>query len=431
MFAKRKHHFLRSILISVFFFFYIFMPPILKCDIHIILLLCAFIVSIIICLFQRKIVFDGVILKAVFGFIPFILIFLITQLAHSFEDPSHYNYIFSSLKSILNLFIRTGVICFAVYIIYGSNGMNIDNFICDILNAAIIEFILVLISFLFPTIRSIFLETMIKNSSSEIIAEAIQQDKNMRCYGFADNLYDSFGYITSLIISLTFLRGLERRKTSFLLISFALLIMPLLNTRSGLLLSFVAITIICVCYVDIKNIPLLIGLGLGIFFVCVLLIKYLPANLKEWIDRGVKETVTLVSGGGAEGTYGEILGADLQYPKDVFWGVGYSPEVLNMKGIDSGYVQCIWRFGLIGTLALFFGILYYIFTFISASKSKQERVALIVLLVIFSLYMFKLYGVGNNGANLILYGLPIVTTAHKKTQVPLCILDNSYLVTQK
>jgi uncharacterized protein with PQ loop repeat len=138
------------------------------------------------------------------------------------------------------------------------------------------------------------------------------------------------------------------------------------------------------------------------------LFQNLPENTKEWITRGLDATSTLVTTGEKTGVYSVIMGTNFVFPKNVFWGVGADREELYGIGIESGYVNCLWRYGVVGTMLLFIGVINMFRQTIKMTNGKNEKIIIFTFEVIFFVYLIKLFSIYNNGANIMVMGLPIV-----------------------
>ena len=145
---------------------------------------------------------------------------------------------------------------------------------------------------------------------------------------------------------------------------------------------------------------------IAIFIISPLAFGKLPFGLQDALIRGVQQTITLLSGGGAEGVYSEIFGADLVLPDDVLFGVGISPErIAGYSGIDSGYIQCIWRYGGWGSLLLFGAFIYCFVTTYKSTGVKMYRVIVACIAIIFFVYLFKLYSLSSYANNFLIFSV--------------------------
>lgn len=395
-------------LLSIYFFFYIFLPPITGLNMRLLFTACNVIFVFAVTLFRGRIVIAGKTMKGIYGFILFYVLFLIIQLLHYITDSSNRNEIAAATLSNTLLILHAVAICLLLSVLCKHYGLNFRRFLGAITGAGIIELILVMLALFVPSIKSQFIQMIVKNSKSDEILNVIQRYSYERSFGFADNLFDTFGYISALIIGLTFLTGISEKNKRLTALSLIMLFMPLLNSRSGLMLSIIGILVVCFRYFKPKNFIKYIIAGVTVVVLAIFTWQRIPENTVKWITTGITQTWTLLTGGGATGVYNELFHVDMKFPPDFLLGAGYAPQAIGIIGIDSGYVQCIWRYGLFGTIVLFLAIIHYFSFFGRTIGEKREKVAFTLILAILFIYLIKLLGVVSTGANLILFGTPIV-----------------------
>lgn len=396
------------ILLSIYFFFYIFLPPITGLNMRRLLTTCNIIFVFAVTLFRGKIVIAGKIVKGIYGFIVFYVLFLIIQMLHYITDSSNRSEVAAATLSNTLLIIHAVAICLLLSVLCKYYGLTFRRFLGAITGAGLIELVLVFLALFVPSIKSQFIQMIVKNSKSDEILSVIQRYSYERSFGFADNLFDTFGYISALIIGLTFLTGISEKNRKITALSLVMLIMPLLNSRSGLMLSIIGILLVCLMYFKPQNIIKYVFEGVAVIFLAVFAWQRIPENTVKWITTGMTQTWILLTGRGATGVYNELFHVDMQFPPDFLLGAGYAPQAIGIVGIDSGYVQCIWRYGLVGTIVLFLAILHYFSFFGRTIGEKREKAAFTLMFVILFIYLIKLLGVVSTGANLILFGTPIV-----------------------
>jgi len=227
-------------------------------------------------------------------------------------------------------------------------------------------------------------------------------------YGLARNLFDLFGYIVSMLITLIFLKGVSENKNIYKLLAIALLIIPLLNARTGLMLTLVGFTIVLIFYYEPKKSHRYIFGGIVAIIIVVAIFSFLPEKNAEWLTKGFDDTLTYIKTGEKVGVYSQILEADIVYPSNYVMGDCGSPEALaNYRGIDSGYIQCLWRFGIIGSALLFLGYLNMFLMAGFRNRTKKVYCTITVLAMLFFVYLFKLYALDNAASNILVFGIPI------------------------
>lgn len=410
-YKKVLYHFF----LTIYLFLSIFLPNITKYPIRNIMIFLDIAIIGYYFIKEKKIIISKSILSLFYGFIPFFLYFAVIQIIRFLSgNIYHTSYYTETLLSITLVFIYVFIVCLTMSILIKL--FKLDAYeICNIyIYTGALQMICVVLSYIFPSIRSYFLGTILNNSQSEVIINAVKNNLSFRCYGFADNLFDALGYISSILITLSFAYGIEKRKKSYVVLSFAMLIIPLLNTRTGLILSLVGMLIVIFNYFEFKKVLkyLLIVLTAAIIFAFGF--KYLPEQTQYFIIRGINETNLLLNGQ-VTSTYSEIFGKDIVFPDDIIFGAGTPPEwITNYSGIDSGYIQCLWRFGLIGTLLIFVGYLRLYLKLYSITNNKFNHSISLALIAIFFVYLFKLFSINNYGSVMLIFGLPICLILNSK-----------------
>ena len=197
--------------LTAYCFFYLFLPPV--ASISILSLITVFNVVFIIlqCVKRQKVILKRELLCAILGFGIHILLFYIFQGAHYISDISHQLEIAEFTKQHTLIIIHTTIACIFLAMLCNYYGLTLNRFLIAIALAGMIQLVLVLVSLQFPSIRMIFVDTITKNVRSERLAEAVNRYLYLRSYGFASNLMDGFGYVTALIIVLSFLKGICNR----------------------------------------------------------------------------------------------------------------------------------------------------------------------------------------------------------------------------
>lgn len=395
--------------LTAYCFFYLFLPPV--ASISILSLITVFNVVFIIlqCVKRQKVILKRELLCAILGFGIHIILFYIFQGAHYISDISHQLEIAEFTKQHTLIIIHTTIACIFLAMLCNYYGLTLNRFLIAIALAGMIQLVLVLVSLQFPSIRMIFVDTITKNVRSERLAEAVNRYLYLRSYGFASNLMDGFGYVTALIIVLSFLKGISDKNKKLTTLSLVMIIMPLLNTRTGLILSFMGILIIILTRLNLQNMRKYVNGAIFVFLLFICISRFIPEHTLQWASRGITQTLDLLfKGDGSAGVYTEIFQADLQFPANFLFGAGLDPNKIGIAGIDSGYVQCIWRYGLLGTLVLFSAIISYFLFFWNRIHGKTERTMLVLLPMLLFVYLLKISGLENPGGNFIIFGTPIV-----------------------
>lgn len=378
------------ILLGIYLFIGIFSPNITRVPSRYFILAVNLLVLAYVAFSGELIVIGEHLQKIAIGFVPFLALFIVQQLIHVVLG-NHNGYIVSSAFKMLLVVLFIGSTVLAVVSLIQLLGITQDDLLCAFTFAAFLQLICVLLAFVFPEVKQFFVSLILTHSGNDTVIEAVGELGYFRCFGFAENLFDMFGYITAILITLVFLWGLEKQRILICMFALILVIMPLLNARTGIVLSAIGVFIGLLYYFDPKKV---LGYAIVVLVVAILgylVIGKLSKDTTNWLIKGYQDTVELFHGN-IIGTYSEILGVDIVFPDNILFGAGGSPEkVMGLSGIDSGYIQCLWRFGLIGTLLLFAGYVNMFRTLHRCSRQKLNRALSLALGIFFFLYLFKLF----------------------------------------
>lgn len=407
-----KKNSLTKILLSFLFFLYLFQPPLFRITLVYILDMVFLIVILLNCGKNPKIRINSSIKKAFMGFLPFLLYFFVYMTIKLFTSDGigMEDIYFENIKRVMLTVIHLVIGVSFLLSIKKKNKYTINDIIDMLIMAAFWQLLFVGLSFAFPSVKTFFNNLIMTNSKSDAIVNALSSFGSYRGYGFADNLFDQFGYTYSLLTVLVLIEGIERKKTSLTILSFLMLIPSLLNTRTGILLSIVGIIVVLLMYLDRMKLKSLFK-GLVIAGVIIITGYYVLGRLSDttfsWVSNGMNEITSLIFENESTGTF-YYLSQDIIMPSDILFGAGGAPSNFSLVGIDVGYIQSIWMYGLIGTVLLFAGYLFVFFQLYKSSNNRKGRCIAICFTLVFFWYTIKLFACYYPGSNFVLFGVPIL-----------------------
>lgn len=338
--------------------------------------------------------------------LPFIVYFYTMMAIRLFTSVNHFSVIFAEI-------ISSTIVIFRIILIIGWHKILIKNFHYTIQNiidfyiaAAFIQFIFVIASFVNPTIRNFFNGLTLKYGTNEFVELGLL-NHTYRGYGFSSNLYDSFGYICALLITLTFIKGISKQKTDIIILSILFFFMPLVNTRTGVLLGIVGIMLTLIYYrkFDTNMLRIVLALIVSIFVIVKIAQMILPKSTLTWAYKGFYDTRQLIFNNEKIGVYDSMFGRNLYFPDNLFFGEGADPYNLVNYGIESGYVQLLWRFGIFGSILLIVGLIRIFLKTLLGTDNKQYKIILISFMIIYFIYYMKLFALHNMGGNYLIFGI--------------------------
>lgn len=375
----------------VYLFLFMFAPPILPGNLVFYL---AILSSIILLKCYKKELINALKISGIKNFTILIYMYLFYSgiiAISSFiwgENESFNSYITPVYQLILITPIM--MICIIHIILWcKKKGFELDILLEHFILAGTIEAIIVLITFISPEIRQICIKIMGQEWSSNEYMNFILEK---RYFGLANGLYDLFGWGTGLLASLPIFLSKEKRKKYIWLVPL-LLISPLLNSRTGILMFLGAM----LCYLLFFNnesafyfVKKILYLIVSILFICFLLIwiKKYNYSVFEWILSGIDFLRMALT---------DSQNSDLfrtasvpQFPVIIF-GTGHDIYFLKYGSSyissDVGYINYLYISGIVGSIILYSIFISFFIKSIKKSRIKRQRWLLIFFM--FSTFIFN------------------------------------------
>lgn len=396
--------------VVVWLFIYIFQLPLIRIPM---LYISNFITLMYVLLYSRYIKLNRQIISIVKGFLPFFIYFIFQMTLITLSNGTKEAYAENVRYVIMYTVALIIAVSFIVTLI-NKRGFLRDEVLKAIICVGCIQFICVVLSLLFPFVKEFFNSFIIRNSRSEAVVYSTIAFSGYRSYGFADNLFDQFGYIISLLIIIVYAYGLFEKKKVYIIFSIAFLVMPLVNARSGLLLSLIGICMASIYYIFVngfKKIYKIIAIIILFLLILPVLLNNVSIDTLQWFSDGAKELIAFIFHGDKSGrTINQLFNEDLIWPSDMLFGAGGSPNSMGQSGIDVGYVRLVWMFGVIGTILLFYGYAKMFYITFKNTNSSAGKAIILSMFVVFFVYLFKLFPIYVPGANMLLFGIPILFT---------------------
>ncbi len=340
--------------------------------------------------------------KLLLGFVPFLTYTLIMGVYHvlSISTITSDQY-FSDFRVSFLVFVRI-ILFVAVFAkICEYKKYTRDDVFKIMISVGLVQLFFVLFAFFVPKARTYFVTNMLARYKTERATRVSKMTQ--RSYGFSENLFDAFGYIVSLITAYTLVRFMNTKNVVNALIFILMFIPPILNTRTGLVFNFIIIVVVFLYHIrqifSGKLIKILVILALSVLFLRTIY-GMLPQTTQKWIYRGAVSVFKFIFEKEEEGVF-SALKKDIIYPDNMLFGLGTSPQTVGIMGIDLGYIQCLWRFGIAGTVLLLFAFArMFVIGFLAAGRKKYRDYQCIILIsgILFFVYLVKLYSINNIGS---------------------------------
>ena len=417
MIFKRNSLVINTILI-VIVFFAIFHVPISKLSttytISAIMAIIAYILS------RGKLIVKYNHLSPIMGFVPFLLYIIFSCLGFAAISSSNMGIYFSNVTQICAFFFFTIVSTYFLYVLAKKVGIEmINNYI---IAACIIQLLFVVVCLASGSIKNSLLRIIVNNSNNTATVDAISKYSS-RVFGFSGYFFDIFGYIMSVLITLIFALSIKRKSLLIFIIAISLIIIPVVNARTGIVLAAIGMAIIATgTNYNIRSIKIskcIKALAIIVsLFAAILIIRKIPDTLIAWIMSGFDSIIALIFKGERISVFNQILNQDIVFPDNLLFGVGGRPENLGYFAkdgsyIDVGFIQMIWRYGLVGTGLFIFGLIKFYKCIIKKFDDKLDRRLIYAFFMIFIIYCFKTYPLNIHGANFIILSYPYMWYIYK------------------
>lgn len=291
------------------------------------------------------------------------------------------------------------------YIIVRSEKLcfSLEQLLVHVILAGTIEGIISLIMFISPAIRQMLVRIMERGMGMNFENYILSR----RVYGFANGVYDLFGWGTGLIAVLPLFLSKKLRKRYIWLIPL-LLLPPLLNARTGLVM-FAAGVVVFMVFLNNENIftlskkVLLLFLGGLISYRIFKWIQDKNATSYTWILEGIKSFWGTISNNQDTDLrlttlFSKGFWTTPPFP-DIIFGTGHNiyigrayahSPIINYSHSDVGYINYLWMGGIVGSLTLY-GIYYSLF-YIAIRNTVDRNNRWLLILFGGSIVLFNIKG---------------------------------------
>ncbi|MGI2294935.1 hypothetical protein [Paenibacillus sp. GXUN7292] len=381
----------------LYLFCFIFAPPLVP-KINFIFLVFAFSV---LQLFRRKnrlvnSVFtqSGIKQFCYLMFLAYVYIGLVMLVGILFQDVGASNYIKTFYR--FGLLIPITVTC-VLYIIVRSKEMNYNFY--DILHAIIkagtIQAIIAILMFLDPSIKQLLVNIMFANTGDSLTQNLWVYQR--RLYAFSNSVLDSFGYGTGIIAALPLFLA-KKRKTKYLLYIPVLLVVPFLNSRTGLIVFLLGIISVIPLYLIKANIKKLLKTSISVLMILICLsfgykiMQNVNPMTTSWVENGITSFLTLLNISSEIGNIGYTesttnLFSDRKWyvpgPIGLLFGTGHNVyEANGFNHSDVGYINDLWLGGILGMILLYSPL--FILLLKTALKQEQREIKYLLCFLFFA-----------------------------------------------
>lgn len=332
---------------------------------------------------------------------------LYSAICGSIVDFPHYIHLFNKIAVVMVSVLFSGA-----FIIYKTYKCNADfiQFLKCIFFAGVVESILCLLAFMFPTVKEFFVLLMTKYGGMTLTDDLFAEN---RMFGFAGSLVDNFGYGVGIISGIALYYGIVYN-AKYIFISIFIIISALLNARTGVAiycLSFLLTIIFSISRIEFKSLLKIASIFLLAPSILAVGLSMMANNegTMMWLLMGVDSVISFIDGTSDSSNAGAMI---IFYSKN-FWelpaddfellfGTGHSRYLAEgFSHTDCGYVNDIWFVGILGVIVLYGTIIYLAYSVYSNARNSLEKFIPIFVGVSFFLFNIKASALGNSPGSLV------------------------------
>ena len=355
-----------------------------------------------------------------------------------FTDFTDYNQFITTLYRWIVL-LGSSIICSAYIIIYRSvNQLSLETVFDCLLYAGIGQAAIDRLMVMVPPIKNAILSLTYAMTGDPLIQNAWQVER--RYNAFANNVLDTLGLCPAIVATLSFYRAAQTKRMKYFVFFIALLIPSLLNSRTGLVLSFVGAFLALPCLLSGKKLiksVIYIALGIGALIVIWNALPVISPITAQWVESGTNSILELRGQGVSRSDSMEKLFSSRFWllPNARYWifGTGHNRYlVTGYPHTDVGYVNDFWFGGILGLALQYMPFVYLLTVSIKKSGSNKWNSLSWILFVLIAIFNVKGIVTTANGG-MLLYVLILLllltnnfTAIRKKQQEILCQGEQKY-----
>ena len=369
------------------------------------------------CIFKRK-----SFLKFLGFFAAYLILFLCAHLINNFV---HGEDVFDNfLLNLYSMFLNFGVtfVC-AIYLVFKCEdlGLGKKDLIKLFIYAGLVQFAISMLALINPGFRDFTINLMTKETNERFMNSPWLLER--RFYGLSNNLLDLFGFGMGILATLPLFYASAEHKKLYYLAAPLLLLVSILNSRTGILIFIIGFLTWMIGTLIARKVNI-VKIVMGAVLLVVIstfglqLLSHFSPHTMEWIENDVYSFFDPET---TNGTATAIYDDDywtLPEGEQILIGSGHnisgysSNKVEQQTHTDNGYINEIWKVGLIGL------ILYLIFNlyFVKQCYINETDVLYKAMYVFFGIAMmiFLIKGslVGYNPGNVIIYTMFIYAIMH-------------------
>lgn len=402
--------------LSLYLFMFVFMPPILP-NINILYLLDIIAVLTIITKYRSEMyaIKSNDIIKSfvksfgIFSFITILHIVFDWVIVNKLENIEYIVDIYRILGvGILISICSVYVVCYCI-----KNKISFKELCLCFMYAGIIESLFTLSMLISPSIKAFFNNLFIRNVYGSVENSGLNYwIFDERLYGFANVLFDGFGYGTGIIAGIAIWIMFENNKLTAKSIIFvgALICVTVLNSITGFFIAIIALLLRVVYSLKRKKIKLNSILYMILLIILSgIAILILNEKASAAINRLLANIMSILGKNSDITSYNNLVRSSYWTMPDglieKIIGTGHSVYSTKLfTHSDTGYTNMVWMVGILGCIWLYGTFVLPLYYNYKNSKTSFVKGIMIFLIMAFMFFEFKGIGVAINT------GMPVLLT---------------------
>ena len=335
-------------------------------------------------------------IKRLFYGLSIYLVFLlfVVMVNYAFGNRVNNLHYITSFYSFI-LLIPVTLTC-SLYIVARSQYLNyrLSDLMKTFIYAGLIQVFIALLALFIPTIKDQLVSLMYTNTQDVLLGTQWIADR--RYFGFANSMLDLFGFGMGILAVLALFLYRSMKRTYVIL--FVLLLIPaVLNARTGIIIAMLGLAIFVLFMalrLNISQIFYAVMLTTLLFVFGYFLVANIAPNTADWVYNDINSFNPLRSEEvSSTGTADKLFSAEfwtLPDAKYLLFGTGHSLyQAAGFRHSDVGYINDLWRSGILGMLLLYAPFLVFFRQAIDWKNSKEISALIVFFIVSMGVFLVK------------------------------------------
>ena len=392
----------KKAMVSLYIFVVVFAPPFMPYPHVALSIVCALIVAIKYKGFVKDVLYKS----GIFLFIRniFLLAFYVILIPIPISMLTDDIVSFSHYLSIIN---RYGVLvvvvisCIPLLLII-SGGHDYNFLIESFIYAGVIEGVCSISAFISPQIKNIFIMLMRTFTGSDLYNN--NWYITVRSYGFSRTLVDVFGLGIAIIAGISFFYGITKKRI-YIIHSFIIIISAVLNSRTGVVIYFIAVafSVIYIFIMGSTKLKIKLILSIAIIVLFSFWLKEIISTNQytyNWVTNGLNSIISMIENGEKNDTFAILFSPNFWKLPDISRSlIGTGHTLYRADGYahsDVGYINDIWLFGILGSLLQYGTIIYLSINVYKKTNNILLRFSMLYILIAYAIFNIKASVIGYN-----------------------------------